>query len=161
MHNKKFSVCFILNLFIMKTFLLAVMFLFVAVGVQAQTNPEKIIEEFFQNYQQGEAVVALDKLYSHMAMSWSDRIKDDLDKIKSQFAGLQSIVGQYYGNKLLAHKELAGTYSIYSYIVKFDRQPVRFVFQFYKPQDTWYLYGFSYDDSITDELKEAVKVYNL
>ena len=143
----------------MKTFLLSGFFLLVTLGAYSQEAPEKIIDKFFQDYQQGDPGVALDNLYKHMP--WVDRIKDDLDKMKSQFVGLQSLVGRYYGNDLIVKKDLAGSFSIYSYLVKYDRQPVRFVFKFYKPQDKWLLYGFSYDDSFSDELEEAVKVYNL
>ena len=143
----------------MRTFLLSGIFVFVSMCTYAQEAPEKIITKFFQDYQQGDPGVALDNLYRHMP--WVDRIKDDLDKMKSQFTGLQSLVGRYYGNDLIVKKDLAGRFSIYSYLVRFDRQPVRFVFKFYKPRDKWLLYGFSYDDSFSDELEEAVKVYNL
>jgi hypothetical protein len=143
----------------MKTFLFSAVFLFAVLGVSAQESPEKIIENFFQDYQQGDPGVALDNLYKHMP--WADRIQDDLEKVKSQFVGLQSLVGKYYGSNFIVKKELAGTFSLYSYLGRFERQPVRFVFKFYKPQDQWFLYGFSYDDSFSDEMEEAVKVFNL
>ena len=143
----------------MKTFLFSAVFLFAVLGVSAQESPEKIIENFFQDYQQGDPGTAQDNLYQHMP--WSDRIRDELDKMRSQFTGLQSLVGKYYGNDFVVKKELAGSFSVYSYLARFERQPVRFTFKFYKPQDKWFLYGFSYDDDFSQEMEEAVKVYNL
>ena len=142
----------------MKTFLFSVVFLFALQGVSAQETPEKIIEKFFRDCQQGDPGIALDNLYKHMP--WADRIKDDLDKMRSQFAGLQSLVGNYYGNNLIIRKELVGTISLYTYLGRFERQPVRFMFKFYKPQDQWFLYGFAYDDDFDEELKEAAKVFD-
>ncbi len=128
-------------------------------ALYAQEAPEKVIEKFFQDYRKGDPAQALDNLYRHMP--WSDRIRDELDKMRSQFTGLQSLVGKYYGYDFVVKKELAGSFSVYSYLARFERQPVRFIFKFYKPQDQWFLYGFSYDDDFSQEIEEAVKVYNL
>jgi hypothetical protein len=125
----------------------------------SQDTPEQIIEKFFQDYQIEKPENALDMLYA--TMPWVERIQDDLDKIKLQFAGLQTLVGEYYGYGLITKKELANSFAIYSYLVKFDRQPVRFLFEFYKPKEKWGLYSFSYDDNIDDELAEAIKLYNI
>jgi len=46
-----------------------------------------------------------------------------------------------------------------TFIVKFERQPLRFKFLMYKPDNTWSLNNFSYDASIDDELEEASKAY--
>lgn len=46
---------------------------------------------------------------------------------------------------------------VFDYRVKFDRQPIRFRFSFHRAQPEWAYYGFSFDDRLDDELKEAVK----
>ena len=40
-----------------------------------------------------------------------------------------------------------------TYIVTYDRQPLRFEFQFFKVNDGWRVYSFSFDDDLDDELK--------
>jgi hypothetical protein len=50
---------------------------------------------------------------------------------------------------------------LYSYLVKYDRQPLRFIFKFYKPNDKWVLYSYALDDSLDDEIQEAAKLYYL
>ena len=125
---------------------------------QAQ-NPEAIIASFFDDYQNATPEAAIDHLYARMPQA--DKIRDDINQIKIQFAGLQNLVGAYSGNELIVKKEVGGSYVIYSYLAKYERQPIRFIFQFYKPGDTWGLHGFSYDDDLDNELEEAVKLYNL
>ncbi len=124
-----------------------------------QDTPEQMIKTFFQEYQTKTPEVTLDNLYTHMP--WAEKVSDALGKMKTQFSGLQNLVGDYIGYDLITKKDLLDRFVIYTYLVRFDRQPVRFIFQFYKPKDKWDLFGFSYDDSFGDELKEATKLYNL
>lgn len=46
-------------------------------------------------------------------------------------------------------------------MIKYDRQPVRFQFIFYKPSDKWQLQDFRYDDDLDTELIEAANAYRL
>jgi len=124
-----------------------------------QDTPEQMIKTFFQDYQTKTPEVTLDNLYAHMP--WADRVSDALENMKTQFSGLKNLVGDYIGYDLITKKDLVNRFIIYTYLVRFDRQPVRFTFKFYKPKDKWDLYGFAYDDSLGDELEEATKVFNL
>ena len=124
---------------------------------QAQQSPEKMIDRFFKEYVDLGPQDALDNIYS--TMPWVERVRDDVDQLKMQFGGLQNIVGNYYGHELIANKDLADSFSIFTYLVRFDRQPIRFTFQFYRPDKDWGLYGFSYDDNLDDELEEAVRLH--
>lgn len=143
----------------MKAIILTVSLLFPAILAYTQDTPEQIIEKFFQDYEEGAPATALDNLYANLP--WSDRIQDDIEKLKMQFTGLQSLVGAYIGYDLITQKSMADRLSIYSYLVRFERQPVRFVFEFYRPKDKWGLYGFSYDDNLDEELEEVIKLQYL
>jgi hypothetical protein len=125
-------------------------------SAMAQTTPGKMINQFFDDFGAGNPGTALDNLYTNMP--WASEIGDEVANLKTQFVGLQGLVGSYNGHVLLAKKEVAATFAIYSYMVKFDRQPVRFIFEFYKPKEEWTLYSFSYDDKIDDELEESIEL---
>ena len=46
-------------------------------------------------------------------------------------------------------------------MVKYDRQPMRFTFKLYKPNDKWILFSFKIDVDLDDELEQAAKLYYL
>lgn len=143
----------------MKSILFTLFLLTAAMAGRAQQSPEQIIANFFVEYESQPPAVALENLYANMP--WVERIREDVEDLKTDFSGLPGYVGSYIGHDLMAQKEVAGRFSIYSYLVRFDRQPIRFVFQFYKPQDTWGLYSFSYDDGFPDELEESMELHML
>jgi len=135
------------------------LFLVTAVLAGAQSTPESLVNKFFDTYLAQGTSAALDQFYA--TNKWMDRNKDATEKLKSQFANLPALVGDYYGRDLIAKKTLGESFVLISYLVKYDRQPIRFTFELYKPQDSWLAYSFSYDDSFGDELEEAAKVHNL
>jgi hypothetical protein len=68
------------------------------------------------------------------------------------------VVGNYYGQELISTKQVRGRLKVYSYLLKYDRQPVRFIFKFYKAHDKWMLYGFKFDDDMDAELERAARL---
>ncbi len=126
----------------------------------AQNTPKEIAEKFFDDYVENGASVALDNLY--FTNKWINRSADAVANLKSKMEGLNlEFVGEYYGHELISEKQLGQSYALLAYLAKFDRQPIRYVFQFYKPKDRWVVYSFKYDSSIDDEIEESAKIYNL
>lgn len=133
---------------------------FIIQGLAAQDSPEKLIEEFFENYEKKGSDAAIDEIYK--SNPWTSRIQDGIDNIKVQFSRFDTeLVGEYYGYELLTTKNLGDSYSLHAYFIKFDRQFLRLTFQFYKPGDEWRLYSFKFDDNYDDEIEEAAKLYYL
>lgn len=128
--------------------------------VVAQNTPKEMATKFFVDYKSEGASKALDKLYS--SNKWMERVTDGITNLKSQLEGLnEDYVGKYYGYELIGEKKLAESYVLLSYLVKFDRQPIRYTFQFYKPDETWVLYSFKFDANIDNEIEESAKLYYL
>ena len=69
------------------------------------------------------------------------------------------MVGEYYGYEKLSTHKLGQSYVLYSYFLKFDRQFLRVMFQFYKPKDKWKLASFQFDDGFDEDLEKAAKFY--
>ena len=144
----------------MKSLVLTFCLLCIAVAPSnAQMTPEALIDQFFETYLAQGSSAALDEFYS--TNEWMTRSQDAVDNLKSQFVNLTSLVGEYHGRDLIVKKQLVDSFVLISYLVKYDRQPMRFTFEFYKPQDTWRAYSFAYDDNFDDELEEAAKINNL
>ncbi|HLS29363.1 MAG TPA: hypothetical protein VK021_00760 [Flavobacteriaceae bacterium] len=125
----------------------------------AQASPQKLIDDFFETYDK-DAGKAVKELYE--TNEWTLRFKDDIEKIiRTVNSFTESYMGQYYGYELITKKEFAESFKLYSYLVKYDRQPIRFIFKFYKPNDKWVLHSYSLDDNLDQEIEETAKLYYL
>lgn len=125
-----------------------------------QNTPEDIVSKFFTDYQTDGASKALDNLYSNN--EWMNRASDAITNLKQQFGTLnEDYIGKYYGYELIVEKKLSDSFILLSYLVKYDRQPLRFTFQFYKPDEKWRTHSFKYDGNVDQEIEESAKVYYL
>jgi len=125
----------------------------------AQSTTEEITTEFFSTYEKSPQK-AVDYVFS--TNKWMiDRNKDGIENVKNQLTNFLGLVGDYYGYEKITEKSVGESYKLVSYMIKYDRQPVRFTFVFYKPKDKWQVQNFQYDDKLDDELEESGKVYRL
>ncbi|WP_346855018.1 hypothetical protein [uncultured Draconibacterium sp.] len=125
----------------------------------AQDTPTELIEKFFTTYK-NDAGKAVKDLYK--TNKWTERIQDDIENVANKVDAFnESLMGKYYGYEIITSKKFAESFVLYSYLIKYDRQPLRFTFKFYKPNDKWILYAFQFDDSLDDEIEEAAKLYYL
>ena len=139
------------------TYLFALAF---ATGLSAQDTPEDIVTAFFSTLQTENSDAALDQLYA--TNPWMSMNMESIQSLKDKMAGLtEDFVGTMHGYDLIVEKSLTDRYRLLSYLARYDRQPIRFTFQFYRPADTWKIYSFKYDGSLDDELEEAAKMYYL
>lgn len=123
--------------------------------VKAQNNYEEVLtKEFFKTFESSPV-----KAYSDLFKNNKFIKEADIETIKIKFQQTLSDVGKYYGYEELTTKYAGSCLMLKTFIVKFERQPLRFKFLIYKPDNTWSLNNFSYDASIDDELEEASKAY--
>lgn len=113
---------------------------------------QKEIDKFFQLYEAGKVTESVDSIYS--TNKWMVKKADDIHNVKTQLQNLNSLVGEYQGKVKLGTEDLEGRLVYVSYMALFERQPVRLEFVFYRPQDDWIIYSFSFDDTIDDELRD-------
>ena len=43
-------------------------------------------------------------------------------------------------------------------MVRFDRQPMRFTFIYYKPSEKWNLYSLNFSPNLDEELEQTAKI---
>lgn len=123
-------------------------------NIYAQT-PQEMIDSFFKIYEKSEPSKALDDLYSHAP--WLKGKNENVENLKIKFDGLKSNVGEYHGYELLNEKNIKTTFIIYTYLVKFENNPITFTFEFYKPNKDWTVYSFAYDYNFVGDLEKCVK----
>jgi len=168
---------FITKVFFRKTLLISTVIICAAFSAKAQTAAKpattkpaatkpattkspalasSYIETFFKKYKTSsdsaiDYLFGTNKLFTNYAQ---------INLLKSKLDSLELNLGKYEGRELISQKSAGTSLVIYSYLVKHENQPVRFIFMFYKPKDQWELYRFNYDDSMDTELIEAAKINN-
>ncbi|MGL3000481.1 hypothetical protein [Flavobacterium sp. RSSB_23] len=139
--------------------LLFIILISISGNLFAQSEPQNLLNIFFKAYEK-DAGKAVKELYA--TNKWTERAKDDIEKIVGIVNGFtESYMGKYNGYEIITTKKFSESFMLYSYLVKYDRQPIRFIFKFYKPSDKWVLYSFSLDDNLDDEIQEAAKLFYL
>lgn len=127
-------------------------------SIAQNIEPTETVKNFFEKYEQEGSDKALDYLFS--TNYWmEEHSKDDISSIKVSLQRHIDLIGNYYGYDYITAKSIGQNFKLYSYLIKYDLQPIRFVFIFYKPNDQWLIYHFTYDQEFVEELTEAAKVY--
>jgi len=121
---------------------------------QEQT-PADISKKFFDLYAT-KPMDAIDQLFTDVKKN--KQVNDDITAIKKNLKVTIDQDGEYYGYEPITEKSVGNTVKLLSYIVKYDKQPVRFVFVFYKPKDAWKIYTFQFNTNLDDELNNAAGV---
>jgi hypothetical protein len=122
--------------------------------LNAQSSEKEITTEFFRVFE-NEPMKAMD--YAFSTNKWMERNIDGIESLKTKFKDLLPLVGDYYGYELITEKSIGKNLKLISYMLKYDRQPVRFTFVFYKPNEVWQVQNLNWDVSLDEELEESAK----
>ncbi len=143
---------------IQKIAFIGLLFTIFSTPIFGQTTEKEITDKFFSIYQK-DPIKAVE--YAFSTNKWFDRNQDGVANLKSNLKNLIDLCGDYYGYELLSQKTAGQSITTITFIVKYDREPIRFTFNFYKANDTWRVNNFSYDEDIDNDLEEATKAYRL
>ncbi|GAB4304314.1 MAG: hypothetical protein Kow0068_26120 [Marinilabiliales bacterium] len=120
--------------------------------VFTQNTPEEITSIFFEKYEKEGPAKALEYVFS--TNPWMENQKDATLQINSKLSQAVSLIGEYYGYELITIKSVGESYKMYSYMLKYSRQPIQFTFILYKPKDKWQIQNLKFDDQLIDDLEE-------
>ncbi len=130
-----------------------------SLSLVAQKTPHEQVESFFQEFKSKGTSAALDVLFS--SNKWIQERKDAVEQTKSQLENNVNQMGVYCGYEQLISREVGSHLHQFTYLVLFERQPLRFNFLYYKADDVWRILNFKYDDRISDELFDKSWQYYL
>lgn len=137
---------------------ISILFLFAGSTLFAQTTYKEITDKFFSIYSK-DPIKAVD--YAFSTNKWFDRKEDATTNLKNKLKNLIDLCGEYYGYEELTQKSAGTSLLIVTFIIKYEREPLRFTFLLYKAKDIWRVNNFSFDEDIDTELEEAAKAYRL
>ena len=129
-----------------------------APAAQPQGTPAEISKKFFDIYV-SKPMDAIDFIFS--GEKPTKDLKDGITAIKKNLNATINIDGGFNGYELITEKNVGGSLKLMSYMAKYDKQPIRFVFIYYKPKDTWKVYTFEFNTSLDEELNIAAGVDKL
>ena len=123
-------------------------------SLYAQSSEKEIIDEFFRIFEQ-DPIKAFD--YGFSTNEWMARNIDGTESVKNRFKDVLPLIGNYHGYETITEKAISENYKLISFLVKYDRQPLRITFVFYRAQDQWQVQNLKFDDSFGEELQESAK----
>ena len=124
--------------------------LFVGASTYAQENAEEVTNTFFELYESKGTDAAVDYVFS--TNQWLNGDQTTIENIKAQLKKGISILGQYYGYELAEQKKMGNCFVLLKYILRYDRQPIMFIFILYKPHEKWQIQNLKFDDRLDDDI---------
>ncbi|MEM9997724.1 MAG: hypothetical protein AAF809_08485 [Bacteroidota bacterium] len=118
---------------------------------QAQ-SPEEQVQRFFEVYA-AQAEVAVDTFFTNNPYIENNR--EAVDGLKTQLRDVLGLLGPFRGYEVVAVRPLGERLVNYIVVVGHDRQPLRFSFTFYRPQDAWLAQDFRYNDDFTNDFEQV------
>ena len=137
----------------MKHLSLALM-LILSVAAQASDYKQEI-DNFFNLYKQGEIDKAVEAIYQ--TNPYVASIPDQIKAVKTQLGAVEGLVGKLHSLELVDTYEVGKSLVHVTYMGIYDRQPVRFEFQFFKLKDGWRIYAFSFDADVFEKIEESAR----
>lgn len=125
--------------------------LLISINFYGQSNGTKeLVNTFFTTYKSNREKAVRDLYATNI---WTQTAKEGIEKVVTTVNGFtKEYMGEYSGYETIEIKKITPSYELHSYLVKYGRQPVRYVFKFYKPKDKWVLFSFSLDDGVDKKL---------
>lgn len=120
---------------------------------EQKQDPKKMAEAFFTTYVKNptealNSIFATNKYFSKVETNVVSKKLNDFIKIIGKFEGYEFIQTEAVGTGLV----------LYNYIVKYERQPLKFTFIFYKANEIWMLYNFKFESELDAELEKAAQI---
>jgi hypothetical protein len=113
------------------------------------------IEQFMATLKAGKTNEALDALYA--SNKWMARSSDQVQNVQTQLASAEKLMGSLRAWEKLQDIQVGTRFVYVSYVVVYDRQPIRFEFEFFRPGDEWYILSFSFDAKLDDDVEQAAR----
>jgi hypothetical protein len=117
---------------------------------------EQIIEKFMAMIKAGQSEEAVDFLYG--SNPWMTRNSDAVQNVRSRLSSINQMVGALKNHEKLQELAAGSRFVYLSYLAAYERQPIRFEFEFYKPVDAWMVFSFSFDDKLDDDIEQQAKL---
>ena len=123
---------------------------------QATDDGQELINNFFEIYKTKGYEFAFK--YTLETNKWIPARGDEMNNIILEFKKDVATMGTYLGNEEIRNKKIGSRFRITSYLVYYDRDPVRFTFELYKNNIGWEISNFVFDFRFDEEAEESIRL---
>jgi hypothetical protein len=122
-------------------------------GQYIQTSDD-LTTFFFKKYKK-DTDAAFDFIFG--TNEWLIDDSEILENVKFKIHENKNVLGNFIGFEKLIYVPIGESLTVSIYLVKYEKQPLWFVFKFYKTEDKWMLYKFNLNENIDEVLDEITK----
>lgn len=133
----------------MKKSILLIAFLITTTITFGQKEIDVMTDKFIKMYEK-DTDAAFDYIFG--TNKWMGKTNEGVLNVKSQIRDYSTLMGDYVGFEKIREKSLGDRLKLSVYLVHYERQPLRFIFKFYKSKDEWVLFNLKFDENIDYEL---------
>ncbi len=137
------------NILLMRYLIISIALLF-SLQAMSQKTPEDILDPFFNTFDQNP-----DKAIQYIFTTnpYIEKNQDGIERIKERLNTSRKLLGEYYGEELIKLESVGDSFVKYTYMLKYDRQPVKIEIVLYRPNEVWLLYTMQFDDKLTKDFQ--------
>lgn len=115
--------------------------------------PEKIVKNFFSLIQEKSSSSAIDYLFSNNPQLYQRT--ESIQQLKNFFLNVDQVLGKLYGYEIIQNEIYYNSLHIIIVYTKYEKQPLKFLFVFYKPTNKWITYRFEIDTQYPDNFIDS------
>lgn len=116
----------------------------------ADNEPKEIIKTFFSLFESVGNDSALNYFFSFNKYYFESSMEVELIKLKAILNDTRGKLGKYYDYEIIEEKKLGKNFITISAFARFDRQPLKFLFTFYRVEGAWRTHNFRFTDELGD-----------
>ena len=124
------------------------------VSLHSQSAVKDLVNGFFMEYEAGDPASAFAYANALRPEEEGRRGALNVADLQAKFVELENQFGKYYGYDVVEDQELGPNFVRYVCFARYEYRPVRFTFEFYRPNGTWHLYALRIDRRMNTEIKE-------
>lgn len=141
---------------IKKKFFLGLIFILISgncisQNISTNENADILIENFFNTYKINTLLAFKNLISTNEYLS-----EDDAENLNSRIIQYSELLGEYHGYEIVLNKNIGEHVRTFVCLLRYDRQPVRFIITLYYPLNKWKVLSFKINDSLTDEIENAI-----
>ena len=137
-----------------KFFLIFTFLLYSACALAAQKASSDITNKFFEIFE-NDALKAMD--YAFATNPYLETEELAIETLKNKYKKAISQTGTYLGFEKIMEKDIVDRYKVCSFLLRYEKMPIRFTLIMYRAKDTWCVNQLYYDSSMQVELEASIK----